>query len=31
MATLDEWGGKPQPGWGKIGKLITEDREKVNK
>lgn len=30
MATLDEWGGRPQPGWGKVGKLITEDLEKVN-
>ena len=30
MATLDEWGGRPQPGWGKVGKLITEDRDKVN-
>lgn len=30
MATLDEWGGRPQPGWGKVGKLITDDLEKVN-
>ena len=28
METLDEWGGTPRPGWGKVGKLITE--EKVN-
>ena len=28
METLDEWGGTPSPGWGKVGKLITE--EKVN-
>ena len=28
METLDEWGGNPNPGWGKVGKLITE--EKVN-
>lgn len=30
MHTLDEWGGRPQPGWGKVGKLIAEDLEKVN-
>lgn len=30
MHTLDEWGGKPQPGWGKVGKFIVEDMEKVN-
>ncbi|MCQ6282677.1 VOC family protein [Bacillus sp. EB600] len=30
METLDEWGGRPQPGWGKVGKLITEDHEKFN-
>ena len=28
--TLDEWGGTPKPGWGKHGKLIIEDLEKVN-
>jgi 2,3-dihydroxy-p-cumate/2,3-dihydroxybenzoate 3,4-dioxygenase len=30
MHTLDEWGGRPQPGWGKVGKFITEDPAKVN-
>lgn len=29
METLDEWGGKPEPGFGKYGKLITEDLEKI--
>jgi len=29
LETLDEWGGKPEPGWGAYGKLITEDLEKI--
>lgn len=28
--TIDEWGGSPKPGFGKYGKLVTEDLEKVN-
>ncbi|MCQ6275955.1 VOC family protein [Bacillus sp. V3B] len=30
LDTLDEWGGTPKPGFGKRGKLIIEDLEKVN-
>ena len=30
MHTLDEWGGKPNPGWGEKGKLIVDEPEKVN-
>ena len=26
--TIDEWGGTPQPGFGQVGKLFTDD-EKV--
>lgn len=29
METLDEWGGKPEPGFGKYGRLIIEDLESV--
>ena len=26
--TIDEWGGTPEPDFGKYGKLISEDLEK---
>ena len=28
--TIDEWGGTPQPEFGQVGKLLTDDLEKVN-
>ena len=28
--TIDEWGGTPQPEFGQVGKLFTDDLEKVN-
>jgi 2,3-dihydroxy-p-cumate/2,3-dihydroxybenzoate 3,4-dioxygenase len=28
--TIDEWGGTPQPEFGQVGKLFTDDLEKIN-